>query len=427
MTRVARFAAVTAVFAATAGVWGSGLQAQTARTCFVVVDSTGGQGRQIDAGGGRVRWFQGGGIWAHCRGQATFWYSDSVAWFQDQDRFDMIGRVNFRDSTAELTANRASYYLGQERLDAFGDTRLRNQITQSVLRGPTLTYHRRLPGLRDTTLLTATQRPTVEYRSVGDTVGAEPYLIVADRVEMRGNTAARGWGTVTIDRSDFHGRSDSALLDTGVELGRLMSRASVNGGITSGYQLVGRDIRFRLDRRKLVWVQAEGEADATSLEWHLVADTVQFDLRDDRIQGGNAWGDSLRPEATSLSTVMVADSLAILAPEQVLEEVRGVGQALARSRRDSTDAEPDWVAGDTVTARFGPTATGGRALSQILSLGNARALYRVYAEGRAADTPDLSYSRGDRILAQFAAERLLRVDVAGEADGVYLEAPRRIP
>jgi hypothetical protein len=422
MTRAPLMALMAAV-AAVAGV--APLAAQSARTCFVVVDSTGGQGRQIDAGGGQVRWFQGGGMWAHCRGQPTYWYSDSVAWYQDQDRFDMHGHVNFRDSTAELTADRASYFLGQERLDASGNTRLRNRVTGSVLRGRTLTYYRRLPGVRDTTLLTATQRPTIEYRSADDTVGAEPYLIVADRVEMRGNTAARGWGTVTIDRSDFHGRADSALLDTGVEAGRLMSRATVQGGITSGYHLAGRDIGFRLARKKLVWVQAEGEADATSAEWHLVADTVQLDLADDRIQGGNAWGDSLRPEATSLSTVMVADSLAITAPSQVLEEVRGVGRSVARSRRDSTDAEPDWVAGDTVTARFGPTAIGGRALAEILALGAARALYRVYPLG--ATTPDLSYSRGDRILARFADERLVRVDVVGRADGVYLEAPRRVP
>jgi hypothetical protein len=51
----------------------------------------------------------------------------------------------------------------------------------------------------------------------------------------------------------------------------------------------------------------------------------------------------------------------------------------------------------------------------------------VYAPGRADGLPDLSYSRGDRILARFADERLLRVDVTGNADGVYLEAPRRVP
>jgi hypothetical protein len=204
-----------------------------------------------------------------------------------------------------------------------------------------------------------------------------------------------------------------------------MGSASVAGGTQSGYLLSGRDIHFRLDRRKLVWVQAEGNADALSAEWHLVADTVQFDLANDRIQAGNAWGDSLRPEATSLTTVMVADSLVITSPGQVLEEVRGIGESLARSRRDTTDTEPDWVAGDTVTATFGATAAGPRALSAVRAAGNARALYRVYPLGAA--TPDLSYSRGDRIVARFAGDRLQRVDVAGNADGVYLEAPRRTP
>jgi hypothetical protein len=122
---------------------------------------------------------------------------------------------------------------------------------------------------------------------------------------------------------------------------------------------------------------------------------------------------------------MVADSLAILSPDQVLEEVRGVGTALARSRRDSTDTSPDWVAGDTVTAKFAAAPGGGRELAEILSLGAARALYRVYPEG--ATTPDLSYSRGDRILARFTAARLDRVTVTGQADGAYLEAPRRVP
>jgi hypothetical protein len=416
---------LTALSALSAGGWWQEVQGQTARSCSVQVDSTGGTQRQVDAGRGYVRWYSGGGVWAHCRGQDTHWYSDSVAWYEDQDRFDMIGRVNFRDSTAELTAARASYFLRLERLDAHGDARLRNRVTGSLLFGPTLTYYRRLPGVRDTTLLTASARPTIEYRSTGDTAGAEPYIIRAERVEMRGNTAARAWTSVTIDRSDFHGRADSAYLDTGVEVGRLMSRASVTGGASSGYRLTGRDIRFRLSRRKLNWVQAEGAADATSAEWHLVADTVQFDLADDRIQGGNAWGDSLRPEATSLATIMVADSMAIDSPGQVLEEVRGIGDAVARSRRDSTDTEPDWVAGDTVTARFSGGPTGGRELSEILSQGAARALYRVYPEG--ATTPDLSYSRGDRILARFVAARLHRVDVTGQADGAYLEAPRRTP
>jgi hypothetical protein len=420
-----RLAALAA--AVCAGVPAATVSAQGGRTCFVVVDRTGGVQQQVDVGGGHVRWYSGGGVWAHCRGQATSWYSDSVAWYQDQDRFEMIGHVDFRDSTARLVADRATYYLGQERLDANGNARLRNVASGSILRGPTLTYLRRIPVVRETTELNACRRPTIEYRSASDPADAEPYVIVADCVWLLGNSATRARGQVTIDRTDFHARGDSATLDTDLGVGQLFGNASVSGGEAASYRLTGRDVRFRLAERALVWVQAEGNADAVSAEWRLVADTVQFDLRDDRIQRGNAWGDSLRPEATSLATVMVADSLAISSPDQVLDEVRGIGAAHARSRQDTTDTDPDWVAGDTVTARFEMGQAGGRTLAEVLALGNARARYRVYAPGRADGLPDLSYSRGDRILARFANERLLRVDVTGNADGVYLEAPRRVP
>jgi hypothetical protein len=70
-------------------------------------------------------------------------------------------------------------------------------------------------------------------------------------------------------------------------------------------------------------------------------------------------------------------------------------------------------------------ASGARGLTEVRAAGHARALYRVYPEG--ATTPDVSYSRGDRILARFAGDRLHRVDVAGSADGAYLEVPRRVP
>jgi hypothetical protein len=406
-----------------AAVTAAPLGAQASRTCFVIVDRTGGSQRQVDVGRGYVHWYAGGGVWARCRGEPTRWYSDSVAWYQDLDRFDMIGNVDFRDATVELTAERAAYYLVQERLDASGSAHLRNVVTGSRLRGPIINYYRQAAGIRDTAVLAASRRPEIEYRSVRDSAAAEPYLIVADRVEFRGNSAARAWGRVTIDRSDFHAKGDSARLDTSVGMGLLTGSAEVAGGSADGYVLVGRDVRFRLDGRDVTWVQAEGQATARSAEWRVVADTVAFDLENDRVQAGQAWGDSTRATAVSAANTIVADSLAIDAPDQVLQEVRGLGTAQAWSQRDSLDADPDWVAGDTVTATFADGADGGRALAAILAVGSARARYRVFPEG--AEEPDLSYSRGDRITARFANAQLVRVDIAGATDGVYLEAVRR--
>jgi hypothetical protein len=49
----------------------------------------------------------------------------------------------------------------------------------------------------------------------------------------------------------------------------------------------------------------------------------------------------------------------------------------------------------------------------------------VFPETAPDGPPDLSYSRGDRITARFAVNRLVRVDIVGATDGVYLEAQRR--
>jgi len=400
--------------------------AAQAETCFVMVDSTGGVGRQVDVGGGFVRWYQGGGMWAHCRREATRWYADSVAWYQEVERFDMVGSVDFADSTVHLTADHASYFLADERLEARGNAVLTNLKTGSVMRGPTLSYRRAVPGVRDTTDWSATGRPTIEYRSEEDTAGAEPYVIVADRVALRGGSAASAAGVVTIDRSDFTARSDSATLDTEAGHGTLIGHARVGGGEGS-YTLDGRTIAYRLTDRAVTWVQAQGRADATSVEWRMIADTIQFDVLHNQIQRGDAWGSDTRPQAISLRQTITADSLAIEVPGQQLSEVRAFGTARAVSKIDSLDTEGDWVAGDTVIARFDSTGTGTRALTQVDALGSARAQYRIYPADNRFAQPDISYSRGDRITASFVNDAIARVDIVGRSDGVYLEAPRKRP
>ncbi len=393
--------------------------AQGARTCEVEIDRTGGVGRQITVTGGWIHHYGNGGIWAHCIRQITNWYSDSVAWYQERDRFDMVGNMLFRDESVELTADRASYFLSDERLEAYGNAVLRNLKTGSVLRGPNLVYRRAVEGVRDTSEWVATRRPTIEYRSGLDSADTEPYVIVADRVRLLGEHTAHAVGTVTIDRSDFTARSDSAVLNTDVGAGTLVGHAGVTGGDSSSYSLNGRVIEYRLDDNALTWAQAEGGADATSDDWRIVADT-------NRLQRGNAWGsDSVPARAMSVKNRITADSLVIEAPGQELSAVRGIGNARATSKRDSVDNDVDWVVGDTVVARFDSTASGRRALVRLDAVGNARAHYRVYPEGRPPGAlPDISYSRGDRIIALFANEQVRRVDIIGQTDGVYLEAPR---
>jgi hypothetical protein len=113
-------------------------------------------------------------------------------------------------------------------------------------------------------------------------------------------------------------------------------------------------------------------------------------------------------------------------PGQQLSEVRGFGNALASTAADSIDLEPDWMAGDTVVAHFGISDSGGRTLTELIASGNARAFYRIRDAADSAVAAAINYSRGLKIIALFKNDAVDRVDVIGQADGVYLE-PKRIP
>ncbi len=399
------------------------LVAQGAASCTMQLDSVGGVARSIEVAPGAIHQFAGGGVWASCHGRPTRIRADSAAWYSERSRVDFIGRAHFQDSTVTLDARTASYFTRDERLEAYGDVHLANLETGSQLDGPALTYWREAPGVRDTTEMLATSRPTVRYRAAGDT-GAEAYVIVGQQVRLRGNDRTWAGGKVTIDRSDFGSRSDSAELDLGAGRGAFLGHAEVQGRGENAYRLAGRTVVFRLTDRKLSWVEARGAGDATSSDWRLTADTIAFDVLHDRIQRGTAWGDSLRPFSRSDRYTMRADSLGLDTPEQRLEELRGYGKAVATAARDSLDGQPDWVAGDSLVARFDTTSTGKRILTDLESRGSARAYYRVY-EADGTTVAGINYSRGKRLMAAFDDKGVHRVKVVGEGDGVYLEPVKR--
>jgi hypothetical protein len=394
------------------------LLAQNPAGCTVQLDSVGGQGRQIEVAPGVVHQFLNGGVWASCQGQSTHMRSDSVA-IPDPNRVDFIGHVWFEDSSVTLNSQTATYALRDDRLDAYGDVHLVNRKTGSDLTGPALTYWRAVPGVRDTAELLAVNRPTVRYRAPADSAG-EAYVIVGQRVRLKGNDRAWAGGNVTIDRSDFAAQADSAELDLEAGRGAFIGHARVNGKGTDAYTLEGRHVAFRLTGRELTWVEARGNGDATSKDWRLTADTIAFDIADRKIVHGTAWGDSLRPDARSTLYTMRADSVALDTPGQELKEMRGYGAAIATAARDSLDGQPDWVGGDSLVATFDTTAAGQRVLSRLDARGQARAYYRVCAED-GKTLAGINYSRGERVVAEFGEKGVQRVRVEGQGDGVYLE------
>jgi hypothetical protein len=395
------------------------------RPCTIVIDSIGGNYRQIVPAAGDTNRFAGGGVLAHCEGTASTLASDSVAMYGRERRIDLVGHVVIRDTALALDANFASYFLRDERLEARKNVVATNRSSGSVLRGPHLDYYRAARGVRDTVEMFATSRPTVEYRQAADS--GEPYIIVGDRLRFKGNDRVWAGGKVTVDRSDFASRSDSLLLDETRGFGVLVGHPRVEGKGGKTYTLVGTRIELGLEQREVRVVKALGEGKATGDDWTLTADTIHLMVTERKLQQAFAWGSTSRAHAVSSLHTIEADSIAVDTPDEVLTETRAFGRALSRAKRDSTApaADVDWIAGDSLTARFAQerdsTGRERSRLQQILARGAARALTHHFDDRDSTAAPSINYSRGQRIAVVLRGAKIDRVVVAGSADGVHLE------
>jgi hypothetical protein len=395
--------------------------------CIFQIDNVDRQGSVAETPSG-TNYFAGGNVRLSCRGMAITMQSDSVAAYGG-NVVQFIGNVRYRDSTITMDADFGTYYKSGERWEARGRVNTQNLRTGSTLTGPALDYYRLVKGLRDTVEMFATGRPRIRYFT-GDSAGAgEPYLVVADRVRMKGNDRLWGGGKVTIDRSDFSARSDSLRLDTGKGGdGTLTGGSPIMRGLgADSFNLSGTRIDLKLDRKELTYVVAKGGGHAVSKEWDLVADTIALDMKDEKLEQTLAWGSGLRPYATSPSYAMRADSLALDTPRQRLREVRGFGTAWLGGTVDSVTKERDWMRGDTVVAEFVPRDSAGRprsALSRIVARKAAQS-YHLDANAKFPRRPSINYARGDVIVVtmkQGPAGGVDRVDVRGKVDGIQLEA-----
>lgn len=400
------------------------------RPCTIVIDSIGGNYRQVVPTPGDTNRFAGGGVLAHCEGTGSTLSSDSVAMYGRQRRIDFIGRVVIRDTAMALDANRASYYLRDERLEARKNVVATNRRSGTVLRGPHLDYYRAAVGVRDTVEMFATSRPTVEYRETPDS--GEPYIIVGDRLRFKGDDRVWAGGQVTVDRSDFASKSDSLMLDETRGIGVLVGQPRVEGKGGKTYTLVGTRIELGLEHREINLVKALGEAKATGDDWTLTADTIHLLVAAKKLQQALAWigegrGAKTRAHAVSSLYTIDADSIAVDTPGEVLTESRAFRNALSLAKRDSATApaDIDWIAGDSLTARFvqekDSTGHEHSRLQQILARGAARALTHHFDDRDSTAAPAINYSRGQRIAVQLRGAKVDHIVVAGKADGVHLE------
>jgi hypothetical protein len=93
---------------------------------------------------------------------------------------------------------------------------------------------------------------------------------------------------------------------------------------------------------------------------------------------------------------------------------------------DSASAERDWLAGDTVVARFETRDSAGSSravLTTIRAAGAARSM-TVEAETSRPQQPTINYARGDAIVVtmkQDGTEEVDEVRIRGSVDGVQIE------
>ncbi len=397
--------------------------------CIFRIEHVGGQGTTQETPQG-TNYFAGGGVRLFCQGTSVRMESDSVAAYNGGEVTYFIGNVHFRDSTMTLDADRGTWYQAGARWEARGNVFTRNLENGSTLTGPHLDYLLDSPGIREVAEMYAIGRPRIESATLDSAGNAtEPHVIVADRVRMRGDDQIWAGGAVTIHRSDFAGRSDSLWLDSGVAgKGALIGgRPEIEGTGESPYRLVGERIDLVLTGGALSQVVALDSAHAVNDEWDLVGDTIAVHLDQDTPARIEAWGQRIRPLATSDEYTILADSVALHMPGGTLSRLDAVGDAKLETGRDSLTGEADWIAGDTVAAWFvaaDSAGDGSPALERLVATSQARSFRQMRQPTQPTALPSLNYVRGDMIIITMKLpplEGVDRVDVKGQVEGVQLE------
>lgn len=423
MTRAA-FALALASLAIAHPVWAQN------RRCQLQVDNVDRQGVSASIiGTSTTNYFAGGNVRLSCRGQNVRIWTDSVASYQGSV-VQFIGNFRYEDETAKVSSDFGTYYKDTERWEARGNVKYLDIRDGSQLKGPSADYSRRIRGTREQEELYADQRPTLTL-AARDSANrpSDPYVIVADRIRMRGEDLMWAGGTVTIDRSDLKGRSDSMQLDTGKgSAGALIGRASIRRAAEDSFAMSGKRIDLALTRKELTGVTGRDSATTlTSRNLDLFAATISLRLQNRKVVQTLAWGNAPRPRALADDYEVRGDSLAIDTPDEQLRELRSFGGAWVGFRPDTLQGERDYLSGDAITATFSDYvgAAGKKAaLRRLEANRSAASFYRISKAGAPGGRPSLNYARADRIVLTMQGTDSLKVEkveMTGAVDGVQLQ------
>ena len=415
------------VFAAAGLCLAGPLGAQNKR-CTLVVENVARQGvlNKI-LGSSTQNYFGGGDVRLRCRSQPVRIWADSIASYSGQV-VQFIGNFRYEDETAKVTSDFGTYYKDTERWDATGNVVYLNTQDGSKLEGPMATYRRRIKGVNELEEVFAERRPRLTLAAKDSASRAEePYVVVADRIRMRGRDLMWAGGTVTIDRTDLRGRGDSLQLDNGKgSTGALIGHASIRRAAADSFALSGKRIDLGLKQRELTGVVGRDSAKLTSKDLDLFAEAIALKMEARQVVQTLAWGKSPRPQALADDYEVRGDSLAVDTPLEQLRELRAFRKAWVGFRPDSGKGERDWLAGDSITASFVQrgTATGPKSsLQRLEARHNAASFYRMGGVANSGGRPSINYARARRILLTMLVGdsiKVDRVDMVGQVDGMQL-------
>jgi len=378
---------------------------------------------------GESNTFMGGGVRISCPTKDLRLSADSLESYGDDGRIFLVGNVHYDEPRLSLTSNYLTYYQRDERIVAQGDVNARLP-SGSTMKGPAGEYFRSIPNTRPVPKLNATGRPTITIAQK-DSAGkpAPPTTVVANTVNMVGDSLVYASGTVIVTREDLIARGDSIALDSEREITVIMRGPSIEGRRERPFTLTGERIELLGHNKKLRQVLAKGRGRAASEDMTLTSDTIDLRVTDDLLQHAIAWGPS-RARANSSSQEILSDSIDVSMPGQRVREMHAVRKASAEGKPDTTKFRADtvdWMRGDTILATFDTTppppkdTTRTAKLRQLIALGSAKSYYHLPPSDTTLRKPAINYVVGREIIVDFKEQRVSKVTVVEQAAGAYLE------
>ncbi|MFL5543817.1 MAG: hypothetical protein ACJ792_03885 [Gemmatimonadaceae bacterium] len=368
-----------------------------------------------------------GGVVAHCIGQGNTLTADSAEYYEAEGRLYLVGNVHYTEPRARVTSRTMTYYQADDHLHAEGDV-VAVLSNGSTLRGPVADYYRSTPQ-RLVARLFAPGRPTVTLVQRDTTGRGRPpdtAYVVANQINMQGDSLVFASGRVQITRPDLLATGDSAFMDGGRDFARLMRQPSVQGTGTRSFTLTGGIIDVYSRNKQVERVVATPKGHALSQDLELVADSIDLRIQTNQLQRAMAWG-ATRAHAVSPEREIVADSIDAILPGQRVREVRALRKAYAESNPDSgvVSTKRDWMSGDTIVARFDSLTVGDTAgkprIREIVALGNARSYYQMKSSKGPSTQPSVNYVTGRIIEILFQNRKVATVTVTDRATGVLIE------